>query len=242
MIYIGGCPIPFADNLDKFCQSRAIQLGVEGDIPSAALSTGQIEYLKKFSQAAFQAKTSRLLARIMALKFLPQNCMIGIDDTGKPVADGNMLVSFSHSSLAAWCLVAQDSSAKAMALDAEYRGEDFGEPAYASYLGKMAGCEKGKSLFLPRLWTIYEAILKTGDARDQLQWQGIKNARSGIAKACGKTVYWRSIAFMGHWLAIAREGAPLGKIALRWFNPCRLTSAGFGNAPDNAPPHAQGIE
>lgn len=193
------------------------------------LGSAQKAHLQRFSahNSALRAKFGRLLARMAALHFLPPASVLDIDAFGKPRLDNSIKISFSYSSSAAFCLLC-DSPKSAnlpdMAIDAEvvedrqFSTNPRNRRALQKIFAKFFACKTDLANAC-RLWTIYEACLKTGDAR---------KAPSGKAETCGHSgklatpagaIYWRSLAFLGHWLSLAQQDSPPGKINVCLFDP-----------------------
>ena len=73
------------------------------------LAPAQLAHCRRFggSLGALHARTSRLLARLLALRALPGAATLERDDRGRPRVAGapGWRVAFSHSGAAAFCLV-----------------------------------------------------------------------------------------------------------------------------------------
>ena len=190
------------------------------------LSPAQRAHCRRFHSGggALRARASRLLARLLALRALPEGAALDMDAQGRPlVTDApGWQAAFTHSGSAAFCLIcgpgeAWGESPVSMALDAEAWGAPPpGDRAFAAPTPTQAA-----SL---RRWVLAEVLFKALGAPPAC-WTAVAVAahagagrRQGIWQADGARLGWRVLAAPGHLLCTALPGAAVPRLRLCWLH------------------------
>ncbi|MDE7241087.1 hypothetical protein [Desulfovibrio sp.] len=188
------------------------------------LSPGQRAHCRRFAPTgdALRARASRLLARLLALRALPEGAVLDLDAQGRPLVAGapGWGAAFTHSGKAAFCLVCAPGETPAaspaqMALDAETGKTP--PPADRAF----AAPAPTQDLRLRR-WVLAEALYKALGA-PPARWTAIAAAahagaaqRRGIWRTDGARLCWRFLAAPGHLLCAAFPGEAVWPLRLRW--------------------------
>lgn len=188
------------------------------------LSPAQRAHCRRFHSGgpALRARASRLLARLLALRALPDGTLLDMDAQGRPLVAGapGWQAAFAHGGSAAFCLLSApgdmlaDSGVR-VALDAEA----WGAPAPGDRAFAAPAPTQGTSL---RRWVLAEALYKALGA-PPADWDAVAAAahagagqRRGLWQADGARLCWRFLAAPGHLFCAAFPGtAPM---TLRWIH------------------------
>ncbi|MDE5880019.1 MAG: 4'-phosphopantetheinyl transferase superfamily protein [Desulfovibrio sp.] len=198
------------------------------------LSPAQLAHCRRFGErgAPLEARASRLLARLLALRALPEGALVDTDAPGRPSVCGapGWNVAFSHSGRAAFCLILAPGETQepsdagaAPALDAEAVGalpptdRCFSSPSTSPAVAL-------------RRWTLAEALFKALGCPAG-QWAAVARAaergaafRAGFWQGPG--LAWRFAPTPGHLVCVALPGAlpsSTTSINVHWFTWQSLT-------------------
>lgn len=189
------------------------------------LATGQLGHCRDFVPwgEALRACASRLLARLLALRALPEGALLDMDAEGRPLIRGaaGWRVAFSHSGRAAFCLVCAPGeanlSARGMpALDAEA----WPSPAPTDRAFTVPAPSPAASL---RRWVLAEALFKALGAPPSL-WNEVAaiahahaSERSGAWERGNPRLFWHVLAAPGHVLCVALPLQSPTPLRLHWL-------------------------
>lgn len=170
------------------------------------------------------------MARLAAAKFSPQAKLQDPAWLGKPHSPDSCAISYSHSGLAAFALIyfpGGKAEYSWLAIDAENIQPGGNEDAYRQFFQKSGALDsesfKKNGINWLRLWTIYEALAKSGDAARAKVKIRLARKNRGLALVNGERVRWLSLPFMGHWLCLAGKNAIPDRIIFRWLHPLQLS-------------------
>lgn len=176
------------------------------------LSCAQLEHIRRFRQtgAPLRARASRLLARLLALGALPPGAVLDMDALGRPVVAGppDWLVAFSHSGLAAFCLVVP---ARPHSGEAPRSAPPGRVPPLVPALDAEAVGPGQMSRAKARDWTLFEALLKAAGS-------GARTRRTpgpGFFRA-GQPLRHCFLCLPGHQLCVALPGMRPPRMRLSW--------------------------
>ncbi|MBD5647189.1 MAG: hypothetical protein HDQ89_06055 [Desulfovibrio sp.] len=191
-----------------------------------ALSPAQRAHCRRFHSGgrALRARASRLLARLLALRALPEGAVLDRDVQGRPLVTGapGWQLAFTHSGSAAFCLMSApeetpSASPGSLALDAEA----WGRPAPGDRAFAAPAPTPQASL---RRWVLAEALYKALGA-PPAHWDTVAAAahagstqRLGLWQAGGARLCWRFLAAPGHVLCAALPGTAFPRLELRWLH------------------------
>lgn len=189
------------------------------------LSPRQRAHCARFAPggAALRARVSRLLARLLALRALPEGTVLERDKDGRPRVTGapGWKVAFAHSGRAAFCLLCapgetESPGRSAPALDAEaLANAPRGDRAFAEAARDPARCL--------RRWLLAEALFKARGAPAVLWGDVAAAAHAGAGKRRGfwqtgaGGLGWYFLPAPGHLLCVALPGRGRTPPRLRWI-------------------------
>lgn len=189
------------------------------------LSPCQLAHCSRFGNDgdALRARASRLLARLLVLRVLPQGSLLDMDERGRPRVTGacGWQIAFSHSGHAAFCLVLQPSETARLpegrpALDAEAT-----DAPPSTDRGFLAPAPTSRAAL--RRWLLAEALFKGLGAPPEHWKAAAVAAHGGAGRAAGRCTLagaqftWRFVPAPGHALCVALSGGEPFSAALRWL-------------------------
>lgn len=176
------------------------------------LSCAQLEHIRRFrlTGAPLRARASRLLARLLALDALPPGTVLDMDALGRPVSAGapDWLVAFSHSGLAAFCLVVP---ARPHAGEAPHTAPRGRVPPLVPALDAEAVGPGQMSRAEARDWTLFEALLKAAGSG-----AGTRRTPGPDPFRAGEQWGHRFLCLPGHQLCVALPGMRPPRMRLSW--------------------------
>ena len=189
------------------------------------LSPAQLAHCRRFGTGgeALNARASRLLVRLLALRVLPQESMLDRDEHGRPRVSGTpgWQIAFSHSGSAAFCLVL--GPRETASLPAGHAALD------AEACGRLPPTDRGFTAPAPsrraalRRWVLAEALFKALGA-PAARWGAVATAaehaggaRSGRWRDGADVLSWHFFAAPGHAGCVALPGSAPFFVGLRWL-------------------------